>query len=72
MAPEAAGEFSAMKVSRMERSGERQLGDAGPSNGKRPVVSALLQLLEATLKTILVAVRNGNHTEEGELRRGKF
>lgn len=34
MAPEAAGEFSAMKASRMERSGERQLSDAGPSDGK--------------------------------------
>lgn len=61
-----------MKVSSMERSGERQLGDAGPSDGKCSAVSALLQLSESTLKTILVAVRNGNHTEEGELRRGKF
>lgn len=39
---------------------------------KCPVVSALLQLFESILKTILVAVRNGNHTEEGELRRGKI
>lgn len=60
------------KVSRMERSGERQLSDAGPSNGKCPVVSVLLQLFESILKTILVAARNGNRTEEGELRRGKI